>query len=267
MMTSVCHRDLADDIQRCHEARERIYQTGFAYSAPLPYRPTQQPPMVEVPMTHGQRFMQMVSKLFHTQLPGYVPRGQSSTSPPESFSSSGHTSPQTPAEVSWWIRFKTWFTPTWNKRETHTQSAIPDEVPTLAKYQAHLYSDLEKEQQSTDSKSSSDAYSPRPTASSRIFRSLAKIAVPGLVFADEIVEAPPPAATEKAPVAPEKPSYVLDYDAIRSSWRPEGCRGTLCDSWVYCGCPYRYSCKHMRHICPPPAPPVFASRAPQPTVL
>lgn len=202
--------------------------------------------------------MQMVRQLFRAQLPGYVPRSQSSSSSGESFSSTGHHSPpQKIAEASWWSRFKVWCTPTWN--EIHAQSAIPDRVPSLTKYQAHPYSHLEKGQGSTASKSSDETGSPRPTASSRLFRSVAKVAVPGLVFADEPVAAPP--ATS------EKESYVFGNYASNVASRPADCRGTLCDSWIYCGCPYQYSCKHTRHICPPRALPVFAPRVPQSALL
>ncbi|KAJ9121574.1 hypothetical protein QFC22_002193 [Naganishia vaughanmartiniae] len=257
-------KNIAEDIQRCHETRERIYQTKFEFSPSFPFQPAPQQTVIEAPMTRSERFMQMVRKLFHTQLPGYVPRGQSSNSSlREPFSSSGYNSTsQTPAETSWWARFKAWCTPTWeskNQRDTHTQSGIPDGVPSLSKYQAaHPYSNLEKGQTSTSSNSSNGAGSPHPTAFSHIFRSVAKVAVPGLVFADE--------GDKATPATPEKESYVFSIDSVTTPSRPVGCRGTLCDTWVYCGCPYQWSCEHMRHYCPPPALPVLAARASQPAV-
>ncbi|KAJ9096064.1 hypothetical protein QFC21_005429 [Naganishia friedmannii] len=255
-------KNIDEDIQRCHEARNRILQTKFEYSPTFPFQPAQQQPqaVAGAPMTKAQRSIHMVRRLFHTQLPGYIPRqGQLSASCPESFSSTGYNpTPQTPAESSWWTRLKTWCRPTWEAtkiRDTHILSDIPDGVPSLTKYQAHPYSNLEKGQQSADSKSSSEAGSSGPKACSRIFRSVAKVAVPGLVFADEEDKAPP--------ATPKKESYVFGSDANKSPERPADCRGTLCDTWVYCGCPLMWSCKHMRHYCLPRALPVIACRAPQ----
>ncbi|KAJ9095794.1 hypothetical protein QFC19_007408, partial [Naganishia cerealis] len=209
-------------------------------------------------------------------LPGYIPRDQQLSDTPSTGSSlEGLVSDRnsdTDVKSSIWTGCKQLLTPIWEpKRDKRARSPIPDGLPALPRYQSDAYTGMKNGKESPTDGHPDGTGSARRFTLLRILRTLAKVSVPGLHSADEAKE-PAPSPHPEEGGEQERPGtwlFVPGGEPFMPSM-PDECKGTLCDTWVYCGCPHRYSCKHTRHCCslptPPVLPPVPRVAAPRPTV-